>query len=505
MLLPILLAVFGTWFGFANPVLQIPGLILLFPVALTWIALRAPTPGRAAAAGMWAGGLGALGVLYWTAIPLRFYGNLPWVLALPTPVLLSMVMGLYVAAYAWLLQPVARRLSPLGLGLFAGALWTIIELARGALFSGFPWLNLSAALAPWPFAIQGAAIFGAYGLAGLLCAGTAWIVAGRFFSTTSLAGILVLAGLVIYGNFELRRPLPEARTIHVGIVQGNVDQSLKWDPAYQKTTVDTYLELSESEINQAPVDLLAWPETALPFYFQDGEELAGSVIRFARRHNVPVLTGSPAYTRNGEGYSLFNRVYLVTPDGAEFPRYDKTHLVPFGEYVPFARYLPFLSKLAHGAGDFRPGQDAAPLRHGDLALGVLICYEAIFPELAQKRVEAGANLLVNVSNDAWFGRSSAPAQHLGLAALRAVEQGRFLIRATNTGISAVIDPKGRILAQSGLFTTQSLGYGETALLTGQTPFHRLCGLIHWTCGVVAALLGAVAILSAPRRRHDRLH
>ncbi len=245
---------------------------------------------------------------------------------------------------------------------------------------------------------------------------------------------------------------------------------------------------------------MTWPETALPFYFQDGEELAGSVIRFARRHDVPVLAGSPAYIRQGESYSLYNRVYLVTPQGTEFPRYDKVHLVPFGEYVPFGKYLPFLSKLVHGVGDFRPGRDAAPLRYRDLALGVLVCYEAIFPELAQERVEAGANVLINVSNDAWFGRSSAPMQHLGLAALRAVEQGRFLIRATNTGISAVIDPKGRILARSGLFTTERLGYGETVLLTGLTPFNRLHGPIHWACGVIAAVLWTVAVLSGPRRR-----
>ncbi|QLA16711.1 apolipoprotein N-acyltransferase [Desulfolutivibrio sulfoxidireducens] len=500
MLLPIALAVLGTWIGFANPVFQFPALILLFPAAVTQMALSAQTPGQAAKAGLWAGTLGALGVLYWTAIPIKFYGYLPWILALPMPVLLSLAMGLYVSLYAWLLHPAAHRLSPMAFGIYAGTLWTLTELARGTIFSGFPWLNLSAALAPWPFAIQGAAILGAYGLAGLLCTGMSWLVAGRFFSTTALAGVLVLAGLVVYGNFELRRPLPQAGTIRVGIVQGNVDQSLKWDPAYQKATVDTYLELSGQEISQAAPDLLAWPETALPMYFQDGEEPAAAVTRFARRTGVPVLTGSPAYTREGSDYSLFNRVYLVTPDGGDFPRYDKTHLVPFGEYVPFGKYLPFLSKLAHGAGDFMPGRDVAPLRYRDLALGVLICYEAIFPELAQARVEAGANLLVNVSNDAWFGRSSAPVQHLGLAALRAVEQGRFLIRATNTGISAVIDPKGRILAQSGLFTTQRLGYGETALLTGHTPFHRFRGLIHWTCAVIAAVLGTVAALSAPRRR-----
>ena len=500
MAFPIAIAVLGTWFGFANPAYRLPGLILLFPLAMAQMALAAPTPGKAAKAGLLAGTLGALGVLYWTAIPIRYYGDLPWLLALPTPVLLSLAMGAYVALFAALLQPAAHRLAPLPFGLYAGALWTLTEIARGTLFTGFPWLNLTAALAPWPFAVQGASILGAYALAGLFTSCMAWLAAGRFVRPTALMGVLILAGLAVFGNLELNRPLPEGPKIRVGIAQGNVDQSLKWDPAYQKATVDTYLGLSAELVKDAAPGLVVWPETAMPFYFQDGDALAASVARFAREHGVPLVTGAPAYTRTGDGYTLYNRVYLVTPDGAAPPSYDKSHLVPFGEYIPLGEYLPFLSKLAHGVGDFEPGRNAAPLRHGDLALGILICYEAIFPELAQADVASGANLLINVSNDAWFGRSSAPAQHLDLAALRAVEQGRFLIRATNTGISAVIDPRGRVLARSGLFTAESLTYGETALLTDQTFFHRHRGLIHWTCAGIAALLGTLAALSAPRRR-----
>lgn len=497
------LAIVGTWLGFANPAYRFPGLILLFPLAMTQVALAAQTPGQAAKAGLIAGTLGALGVLYWTAIPIRYYGNLPWLLALPMPVLLSLAMGAYVALFAALLQPAAHRLSPLPFGLYAGAVWTLVEIGRGTLFTGFPWLTLTAALVPWPFAVQAASILGAYALGGLLTACMAWIAAGRYFTLTSLVGAVVLAGLWVFGNLELQRPLPEAPAIRVGIVQGNVDQSLKWEPAYQKATVDAYLDLSARQIGEAATDLLVWPETAMPFYFQDGDALAAAVARFARERGVPLVTGSPAYARVGEAYSLYNRVYLIAPDGRVAAHYDKAHLVPFGEYIPFGKYLPFLSKLAHGVGDFVAGQDAAPLRHGNLALGLLICYEAIFPELAQASVEAGANILVNVSNDAWFGRSSAPLQHLDLAALRAVEQGRFLIRATNTGISAVIDPRGRVLAQSGLFVAETLAYGGAALLTDQTIFHRYRGLIHWTCAGIAALLGGLTLLSVPRRRPGR--
>jgi apolipoprotein N-acyltransferase len=500
MFLPIAIAVLGTWLGFANPVYRIPGLILLFPLGMAHIALKARTPGMAAKAGLIAGTLGALGALYWTAIPIRFYGNLPWILALPMPVLLSLALGAYTALFAALLHPAAHRLSPLPFGLFAGALWTLTEIARGTLFTGFSWLNLTAALAPWPFAVQGASILGAYGMAGLTTACMTWLAAGRLLSATSLIGVLALAGLVVFGNMEMQRPLPGGTPLRVGIAQGNVDQSLKWDPAYQKATVDAYLELSAGLMKESAPGLVVWPETAMPFYFQDGDALTAAVVRFAADNGVPLLTGAPAYTRDADGYTLYNRVYLIPPDGAAPTFYDKTHLVPFGEYIPFGDHLPFLSKLVHGVGDFKAGHNAAPLRYGDLALGVLICYEAIFPELAQADVEAGANILVNVSNDAWFGRSSAPLQHLDLAALRAVEQGRFLVRATNTGISAVIDPKGRILAQSGLFTAENLAYGEVVLVSDTTFFHRHRGLIHWSCAGIAAILGALALLSAPHTR-----
>lgn len=504
MFFSIAIAVLGTWMGFANPVYRVPGLILLFPLAMARLAFLAPTPGKAAKAGMTAGTLAALGVLYWTAIPIRFYGNLPWVLALPLPVLLSLAMGAYVALFAAFLQPAAHRLSPFPFGLYAGALWTLTELARGTLFTGFSWLNLTAALVPWPFAVQGASILGAYALAGLFTACMAWLVAGRLRTFSSIFAILMLTGLAVYGNLELQRPLAQGTAFRVGIAQGNVDQSLKWDPAYQKATVDGYLALSAELTRDSAPALVVWPETAMPFYFQDGDPLAASVIRFARERGVPIVTGSPAYTRTGDSYTLYNRVYLVPPDGTDPTFYDKTHLVPFGEYIPFGNYLTFLSKLVHGVGDFQAGQNAAPLRYGDLALGILICYEAIFPELAQADVEAGANILVNVSNDAWFGRSAAPEQHLNLAALRAVEQGRFLVRATNTGISAVIDPRGRILAQSGLFTAESLAYGETMLLSDTTFFHRHRSLIHWTCGGLAAIFAALAALTAPRARSRKI-
>jgi len=195
---------------------------------------------------------------------------------------------------------------------------------------------------------------------------------------------------------------------------------------------------------------------------------------------------------------LHNRACLVDAEGSLDGYYDKEHLVPFGEYVPLKDTLFFLSKLVHGIGDFAPGKAEKPLKNGNLALGVLICYETIFPELAQDRVAAGANLLVNISNDAWFGRSAAPRQHLHLSLLRAVEQERWLARATNTGISAVVDPRGRIVRQSGLFTAEVVA-GEVGLATRRSPFHRAAVVIGPLLAAGAAALLAAGIVRGRRR------
>lgn len=488
MTLASLLAVLGAWLGFANPVYRLPVLVLLFPAGLTLAAVRAPSPARAARSGFWIGSLAALGTLYWTVLPIHDYGGLAWPLALPIPALLAMALGLYTAAYAAVLRFAAPRLSPWLFGPLAGLAFASMEMARGTFLTGFPWLTLSAALAPWPATIQGAAFIGAYGLSGLCAWLATWLVLPGPLTKQGLTAVLAGIGLLVVGNLRLTTPPERDGTVHVTIVQGNVDQSRKWDPAAQSETVDKYLDLTREALKDAPTDLVVWPETAMPFYYQDHGLLSERLETFVAASKVPLLFGAPAYGREKDGEMvLHNRAYLLPPDGRT-DYYDKEHLVPFGEYVPLGTVLTFVHKMVSGVGDFRPGRREKPLRDGKLALGVLICYEAIFPELAQQRVQAGANLLINISNDAWFGDSAAPRQHLDLALLRAVEQGRAIIRGTNTGISAAIDPRGRLMAQGGLFTALTLPCPETSLVSETTWFHRHYALITWGIPVCLALL-----------------
>ena len=476
-----LLAVVGAFFGHFNPILQFPPLILAFPAALAVLAFRSIS-GRACFRTAYLASLTAVtACLYWVSLPPHDFGGLPWILAAPCPMLMAAIMALYYASFAWSLRQAARVLDGPLLVLFAGLAWTVQELAQNVLFTGFPWLTLSSALAPWPGAIQGAAIIGAYGLSGVYAALAVCIVRGVNRKDMRVLACGIVLTLAACGWWGLTREFP-GPVQNLALIQGNIDQSLKWDKAYQDGTVDKYLALTQTALDQGPLDLIIWPETALPCYFQESSPLTAKISLLARTARAGLLFGSPAYrhdfTRNST--SLHNRAWLLDETGKPADWYDKEHLVPFGEYVPLQEWFPWLplNKLVEGVGEFAPGTRVNPLRLGPLALGVLICYEGIFPELAQARVAAGATLLVSISNDAWFGRSSAPGQHLGLTVLRAVEQGRFVARGTNTGISALIAPTGQVTARTNLFTDAALT-GQATALTAMTPFHQTFAFWPW--------------------------
>ena len=218
--------------------------------------------------------------------------------------------------------------------------------------------------------------------------------------------------------------------------------------------------------------LVVWPETALPFFFQEGSPLAKRTIAAVKEMGCPFVFGSPAYGGTKGNISYYNRAYLLSSSGRILGTYDKIHLVPFGEYVPLKRFLPFVHRLVPAAGDFSPGVKSEPLPLSPFPAGVLICYEAIFPELARSQVMHGAAILINLTNDAWFGPTSAPFQHLAMAVFRAVETGRPLIRAANTGFSAVVGPRGRILKQSGLFVEEVLMVEVPVHQGKTTPYTR---------------------------------
>lgn len=452
-----LVAVAGTWLGFPNPWLHLPPAVLGLPLGLAIIGEGAPNHWAALRRGWIVGIPAVLGCIYWMALPVQQYGHLPWALAIPAPVLLSCYLAVFSGLFSMAMYFAAISIPGWARCVFAGVFWALLEYLQGWLLTGFPWMSLSSAFAFWPEAIQTAALFGAFCLSGVFVSMAVCLLhmGDGKKPATVLAAMLLVVGLCGWARFDQYRPSGEAYT--AAVVQGNVDQGKKWEPEYQAATVAKYLTLSEQTLSQGKPSLIVWPETSMPFFFQDISPHRVKVSAFAARSGAALLVGSPAYSYRADSgdYTHYNRAFVVSGDGVLRQWYDKEHLVPFGEYVPLPSWLP-INKLVEGAGDFSPGDGPGILVSGPSRSGMLICYEGIFPGLAQKRVEAGSNLLVTISNDAWFGRTSAPLQHLALTVLRAVEQNRWLIRSTNTGISAFVDPLGRLVQSTGLFTDATL-------------------------------------------------
>jgi apolipoprotein N-acyltransferase len=471
----------GTWLGFANPVWHLPGLVLTMPVVLGWSALQARSPRQAFVRGWLAASAAYATALYWVSIPIHEFGSLPWIAAIPCPVLIGLYIGLYAGLYCFILSWAAFRLHWGIVCLLAWFLWTSLEYLREVLFTGFPWLGLAQALAPFPQILQGASLIGAHGISGLLAGLGLCIVLGFQRAQAWLTAAVAVGLILFFGAWHLHQPkTKEVTEMPTALIQGNIEQSMKWDPAFQQETLHRYVQMSKQTMHEHGTQFVIWPETALPFYLQENAELTSMVQEFCRNEQALVLTGSPGYSLASGGTRVLyhNQAYLLGPAGTVLGKYSKEHLVPFGEYIPFGRYLPFLQTLVHGVGSFHPGKHTAPLVHNNLAIGCLICYETIFSSLVQQRVVQGANILVNLSNDAWFGRSSGARQHLHQAVLRTIEQGRYMLRATNTGISAVIDCKGRIQDHSAWFTPAVIRLENLELLNRQTFFSRYFSFVR---------------------------
>lgn len=403
-------------------------------------------------------------LLYWIVVALSRYGGIPLIPSLAVLLLLVVYLALYPAFFALFLAMIHRFRLPSFLG---AGIWVSLEYARAHLLSGFPWCLLGYSQFLRLPLLQIADITGVYGISFVVILVNLILYKLLFrslyerrkFLTAEMTIIGIMVGVtLVYGYYNLRQKSEGVgeRKLRAAIAQGNIDQSMKWDEDFQHKTVSIYYALS---LGSAPFQphIIFWPETAVPFFFQDNAHLSQLVYRVARITGSDILFGSPAYEKKADSISYYNRVYMLHGDG-NYDYYDKVHLLPFGEYVPLKRFLPFVHRIVPAAGDFTPGRRLKPLTSGDLRIGPLICYEAIFPELSRELALQGAELLVNVTNDAWFGRTSAPYQHLSMAVLRCVETHLPMARAANTGVSAFILSNGKIVKESGLFTRELLTY-----------------------------------------------
>ena len=442
-------------------------------------------------------------VLYWVNIVMTTYGHLPLAASVACYLMLCIFLALYWGCATWAASRLAEfRNYPLALTL--PVFWVALEFLREFLLTGFPWATLGYSQQAWLTVIQSADLLGVYGVSYLLVLCNT--VLGELclalrqkpvanLPLKSVAVAVILVGLNYgYGHWRLAQDLDSRpETLGVALIQGNIPQNQKWRPDNQQHTVRIYRELSRRAVQAGATDLLVWPEAAMPFYYQDGGPLAAAVDDLAAETGTNLLFGSPAYRSAADGVRYLNSAFLLSPSRQVLGRSDKVHLVPFGEYVPLGEYFPFIDKLVVGIGDFSAGE-IIPLPLRDRRLGVLVCYEVIFPELARDYVRLGSDLLVNITNDAWFGRSSAPWQHLAMSRFRAVENRVWVVRAANTGITAFIAPSGRVSQQTALF--------EEAFLADQVGLGARPGLYSRMGDMIPGLLLVISLawLVQTRRR-----
>ncbi len=448
-----------------------------------------------------------LGILYWIIVAVHTYGYIPLTLSSLILLLLVAYMAAYMGAFTFLTRFVQLRLG-LETVLFAPVLWVSLEYLRSFLLTGFPWANLGYSQYLNLPLIQMSDITGVYGISFvvLLVNAALYTVLRQwkkkiFPYREVIATALIFSGFLVYGYFKMsavEREMAGQPSLKVGLVQGNIDQSIKWSESFQKETLEIYQRLSLKVAREKP-DLMIWPETATPFFFQDSAEFQPIVFAIPEKTNAFLLFGSPSYKIRQHKIYHYNSAYLLSPSGELAGQYDKIHLVPFGEYVPLSNLLFFIGSLGEGIGNFKPGKEIYNFSLPQSKFGVVICFEIIFPDLCRRFVKRGANFLVTITNDAWFGKTSAPYQHFSMAAFRAVENHVCVARAANTGITGLIDPRGKILRQGGIFTEEAMS-GTIRLMRKKT-FYTLYGdIFAWLCsGFFVLLLGYALAKTRPRR------
>jgi apolipoprotein N-acyltransferase len=454
----------GLLLAAAFPNLDLWPLTLVGLVPLLWLA-QSLAPRKAFLAGWIFGLVLNLGLRYWLTVVMTTYGGVPWALSILGLVLLELYLSLYVAAFAGLTSYLRLRgLSPLWC---APLIWAGLEWVRGWALTGFPWLPLAAGLTSFPVLLQSAEWWGATGVSACVVLvnallARAWLPPEaapwreRRRLAAGLMAVILLTSAYMGGAWrmeQVRLAAAKAPQLTVSVVQANIPLEDLWRRGQRSSVVQRHLALTAQaslQVTERPW-LVVWPESAAPFFFLNDARDSQPVLEAARGLGAYITLGSQGVIKAGPPLVASNRAWMVGPGGDPRGYYDKVHLVPFGEYVPSPRVFFFVKAIAALGIDFQPGARGDTLEAGGAVLGPLICYESIFPELAQAQRQKGAVLMVNQTNDSWYGRTGAAYQHMSHLVLRAVENRVAAARAANTGVSCFVLPDGRVEQATGLF------------------------------------------------------
>ena len=508
-------------------------LALAFPYpdlhALAWVAL-VPVIVASVGAGAWrrwwagllAGFVWRVGSLYWIAHVMINHADMSAPVGAAVAALLAVWMALN-TGLVLLLAPIALRRGLGGAVVFASA-WVSLEYLQTILPFGFPWSLLGYASGRSPVMLQAADLAGVWGLSFAAVfvnvAIAQRVIVGRRALPSAVAAAALVVTLAAYGVIRLS-VAPAAgeatglvgQAVRVATVQGNVEQRRIWDPAELRAILQNHVDLSLEAV-AGGADLIMWSESSVPVRggLEADPSTRAMLAQLARQHETTVVVGSPHYETgpSGEG-QVTNASFLVEADGDWAMRYDKVHLVPWGEYVPMSWLFRFVAPLVDAVGNFRRGTgDQALFTDPDGGIppfAMAICYEIVFPDHVRRQVARGATFLATITNDAWFGDTSAPYQHFSMAQMRAVETRRYLVRVANTGISGFVDPWGRVLKstalnESALLLAEILPSEETTLYVAVgDALPQLCVVLA-LAGVVFYHLRPLTSPQPPTKRSD---
>jgi apolipoprotein N-acyltransferase len=479
-------------------------------------------PRAGAVAGLLWGTAVIWGVGYWVPVALAGYYQQPaWFGALFALGASLVFAGSYTAGFTASACWVGSRTRGAPRALLVALLWVVWEFGRARLLTGDPWLLAGYALMPMTTMIQIADLGGVYVLSFIVVLANAslaellWLQrAGAGSCTRTPAPALIGAhrrlrrtairvplstvtpaalALVLaygYGTLRLAQTWPHEPAVSVMIVQGNNDLGSQWRDEYYGRALNDYLRMSTEAAAGSRPDLVVWPESAITFFLAHEPYYRTEIARVLSAIGADLIVGGPHH--DGDNWSApryYNSAFYMTPNGQIRGRYDKTHLLPFGEYFPL-RMIEFLRRRFERVRYFTPGEGGSLLRTRFGPVATVICFEGIFPELVRRQMALGATLLVNLSNDAWLGAGAGPEQHLAMVALRAVENRTWVLRATTTGISAVIDPFGRVRERTRMSVPAALEE-EVVPMHVDTVYQRMGDAFVYAC-----FAGIVIVLSA---------
>ena len=462
------------------------------------VSLRAATPGQGFCLGYISGIIWYAGTCYWIYDTMHLYGGLSAPLAFLALFLFCLYLALYHGLFGLLFSLTAgpRRDNRFALAA-APFLWVAVEFARERV-TGFPWNLLGTAQVDNLSLSRIATWTGVFGVSfEIMLVNVA--VAAAFLVPRKKRNMLLIASLTAAAVLQAGRLIdaPPVPSDHAALlVQENIPVDKTWTRSAFESTLRELINLSvkstnagsPGRLNTGKVDLIVWPESPTPFFTSDPlfrEPVSG----MARESHSWIITGAigtnPATQAGSSASQVFNSAALVSPSGEWSARYDKVHLVPFGEYLPFPRLFAFAGGLTKEVGEFHPGTSREPMDAGGERVGLFICYESVFPSEVRQFANNGAELFVNLSNDGWYGDSGAYAQHLNQTRMRAIENERWILSATNTGVTASIDPYGRTVTRLARKERNAL-IAPYALTSVTTLYTRYGDWFAWLCAIISA-------------------